>query len=129
MKKLLSYLVISFMAFTGSGCSEQYWAAQAQMFKAEGAFMEAGALKARKANYEDRLPYYKEACDHFLKAYQLRPKLFTWNRIQEAQEACWRIKNDEGRQVFIDFEKDYVKKHPTEYEYGEAGVSGVADNL
>ncbi len=112
-----------------SGCSKQYWTANFYMMKAESAVMKAHELKAKKAPYEKRLPFYRQACFDFLKAFEADPKIFTLNRIQEAADSCWRVEETEVREKFLQFEEQYAKEHPREYEYGEAGVVGVADNL
>ncbi|HXV28075.1 MAG TPA: hypothetical protein VD913_03835 [bacterium] len=122
-------VVILWIAVSIIGCSKQYWSANVYMLKAENAVSRARQMRARKTSYESRLPHYREACSYFLKAFELDEMLFTLNRIEEAQDACWRAEDADAREIFIEFEERYARKRPREYEYGDAGVSGVADNL
>ncbi len=112
-----------------SGCSKEYWSANFFIMKAESAVMKAYELKNQKAPYEKRLPHYREACSYYLKAFAVDKKIFTLNRIREAADSCWRVEDTEAREKFLQFEEEYIKAHPVEYEYGEAGIAGVADNL
>ena len=90
--------------------------------------MEGNKLKMQKASYPNRLPHYREACHYFLKVFDLDPNIFTLNRIQEASDACWRIDDIPSRDKFRVYEEEYIKKHPLENEYGDAGVFGVAES-
>jgi len=93
------------------------------MVKAEEAFSKAYALRVKKeVPYEERLKYYRRACDHFYKAYQYDKQTFTLNRIASATEACLRIEDFEKEREFAQFEEDYIKTHPDEVKYGDAGA-------
>jgi len=126
MKRFVLLLTLTML---WGGCSGDYWKAQFHMMKAENAFMKAYQLKTKKVAYEERLQYYQKACQHFLKAYQYDRSLFTLTRIQEAADSCWRINDLENRDQFRQFEEEYAQGHPLEYEYGDAGVSNVTDNV
>jgi hypothetical protein len=110
-----------------NGCSKEYWPARLYMIKAENAYMQGYKLKLQNSSYEDRLPHYRDACRYFLKAFELDREIFTLNRIREAADACWRVDDIENRDRFRDYEEEYVKNHPLENEYGDAGVVGVAE--
>lgn len=129
MKTLNRILGLGAIVFISFGCSRDYLLANIYMFKAEGFYQQAYQLKIKKVPYEDRLSRYREACSYFLKAYELAPRIFTLNRIQTAADSCWRVEDQEAREKFLAFEEQYVKKHPQEYEYGEAGIVNISDNL
>ena len=93
------------------------------MVKAEEAFATAHALRTtKKVPYEERLKYYHTACDYFYKAYRYDKKTFTLNRIESAGESCLRIENFEREKEFREFEETYIKAHPDEATYGDAGA-------
>jgi hypothetical protein len=122
--RFLGCVLIIFFAFTSFGCSREYWAARLSMWKAEGAFSKAYSLKQKKVPYKNRLKYYREACEHFLKAYGEDSSVFTYGRIQEALDACWRTSDEKGQQVFEEFLEQYGDEHPKEVEYGDPGPWG-----
>ena len=106
-------------AFFVSGCSREDWTARFYMMKAENAYTKAGELKLKRAPYETRLQYYRDACENFLKAYHSQESIFTLYRIESAADACWRIKDSTNRELFHQFQERYEKEHPTETEYGD----------
>ena len=116
MKK---FFILILIALAGAGCSKGFWQARFYMLKAEDRLARAAKLKSQKVSYEERVPYYREACGYYLKAYQNGPGIFTLSRIRDASDSCWRAKDDQGQQVFVQFEEAYAKKHPKEFEYGE----------
>lgn len=91
-------------------------------FRAESAIDKATALKSRKIPFEDRKIYYIKACDFFVKAYENDASVFTLTRIEQAADTCWKADNREGEAIFRDYEQEYIKNHPQEYEYGDSGV-------
>ena len=92
------------------------------MFQAEEAHTKAYTLRLKKeVSYEERLKYYRRACEFFLKAYRYSDHTFTLNRIESAAEACLRVGDREAEQKFRQFEEKYIKAHPNEVEYGDAG--------
>ena len=103
------------------GCSRLSWLAEIYMVKAEKEFEKAHSLRIKKIPYEERLRYYRDACHFFLKAYDYDSRIFTLNRIYLASESCLRIEDRESEKKFRQFEEEYVKQHPKEAEYGEAG--------
>lgn len=118
----LAMLVLA-AAVACSGCSQEYWAALIEMGQAEGAFQKGAALAAKKGiRPEERLKHYREACAHFKKALERDQSIFTLNRILSAAEACARVEDHVGEQIFSDFSDRYVREHPNEAEYGDAGV-------
>ena len=93
------------------------------MVKAEEAVAKAYGLRTQKGvAYDQRLKYYRVACEQFSKAYRSDKNSFTLNRIQSASESCLRIENYEQEKLFQDFEEEYVKAHPDEVKYGDAGA-------
>ena len=92
------------------------------MVKAEEAFSKAYTLRLKKGiAYEERLKHYHEACDYFLKAHRFSERVFTLNRIESAAESCMRIRNFDAEENFRTFEEKYIKTHPQEVKYGDAG--------
>ena len=115
--------VISFIFLAPCGCSERDWDARLHMVKAEEAVAKAYGLRTQKGvAYDLRLKYYRIACEQFAKAYRSDKTSFTLNRIQSASESCLRIENYQQEKVFRDFEEEYVKQHPDEVKYGDAGA-------
>jgi len=90
------------------------------MLKAEDAYSHAYALKYKEQKKEERLERYSEACEYFWRVYQHDPDLFTLNRIQSAAESCMWVKDFASAEKFRLFEELYIKRHPTEAEYGDA---------
>lgn len=90
------------------------------LIKAESAYEKAGVLRHARAPYDNRLEHYRIACDEFSRAYRINKKVFTLYRIECAEDACWRIKDVEARELFQEFGEEYGKEHPTEVEYGDA---------
>jgi len=91
------------------------------MFKAEGAFSKAYTLRLKKeVSYDERLKYYRRACDYFLKAHRSSDRSFTLNRIGLAAESCMRVGDLEAEEEFRQFEERYIKVHPQEAKYGDA---------
>ena len=125
MKKIFACLCLFLLC---AGCSKQYWTTRFYILKAENAYTQAYKLKLQQTPYQNRLPHYRAACDYFLKAFELESRIFTLNQIQEASDACWRIDDIANRDKFRDYEEQYIKKHPLENEYGDAGVFGVSDS-
>ncbi len=115
-----------FLALLLSGCSSQSWLAKIYMVKAEDAFAKARAMRIKKDDtfYQERLKEYRTACGYFAKAYQINNKAFTLNRIWEAAEACLRVEDFKNEKTFRDFEEEYVRDHPDETKYGDAGAFG-----
>ena len=115
--------VVSFIFLAACGCSEKGWDARLHMVKAEEAVAKAYGLRTQKGvAYGQRLKYYRIACEQFSKAYRSDKNSFTLNRIQSASESCLRIENYEQEKLFRDFEEEYVKAHPDEVKYGDAGA-------
>ena len=94
------------------------------MVRAEEAFSKAHAMRVKKneISYEVRLKHYRAACDNFSKAYRWNRDAFTLNRIDEAAEACLRVKDAKDEQMFRQFEEEYAQHHPDEAKYGDAGA-------
>lgn len=79
----------------------------------------AANLKSKKVPYQERIPYYRQACVYYLEAYHHDPGVFTLSRIRDATDACWRSENQSAQEEFVKFEEAYAKRHPKEYEYGD----------
>lgn len=114
--------LIFLLAASLSACSARDWKAKAAMVEAENALSKAAQLKDRKVPYEKRTPFYVKACRHFIQAYESDPRVFTYNRIEEAVDACWKAEDPEKEEVFKIFQEKYAKEHPVEFEHGDAGV-------
>ncbi len=93
------------------------------MLKAENALSEAAIMKEKRAEYANRVPLYAKACSFFRQSYDTDNRVFTLNRIEEASDACWRAGDKENEELFKNFEEDYAKKHPQEFEHGDSGVA------
>jgi len=121
--RLRSFLVaLTFLSLT-LGCSKQGWLARIYMVKAEEAFTKGYALRVRKdVPSEERLRYFRRACEFFSKAYRIDPDVFTLNRITSAVDACLRVEDFEKEDIFRRLEEEYVRAHPDEAKYGEAGA-------
>lgn len=91
------------------------------MLQAESAIDKAGTLKDKKFDFKTRVPYYQKACGHFYKAYQLKPALFTLNRIESAVDACWKSGEKTEEEALMAFQEEYAKAHPHEQDYGDPG--------
>lgn len=118
MKKTAFFLSIIFI-LTGCGQANNFIAARVQMFKAENAYAKAFSLKSKRVPYEQRIPYYRVACDLFYKAYQMDSGTFTLSRIHDATDSCWRVDDQEKEDIFAFFGDAYAKEHPKEFEYGD----------
>lgn len=105
-----------------SGCSTQDWMAAIYVFRAESAVDKATHLKSQKVSFEDRKTYYIKGCELFIKAYEKDVSVFTLTRIEQAADTCWKADDREGEAIFRDYEQEYIKYHPQEYEYGDSGV-------
>jgi hypothetical protein len=119
MKRWL--LALLFLGFAG-GCSKPTWIAKIYVVRAENAYSKGHALRVKKVSYEERLKYYRTACEDFLKAYESDPSVFTLYRIELAADACLRRDDKAAVELFRQFEAEYIQKHPTEVEYGDAGA-------
>ncbi len=124
-EKSLKILALIFLFSTAltAGCSVKDWRAKASMVKAENAMSKAARLKDQKVPFEKRVVFYKQACGHFSDAYARDSRVFTFNRIEEAVDACWKAEDREKEEMFRTFQEKYVKAHPVEYEHGDAGVN------
>jgi len=119
-KKIFLALLVLF-AF--SGCSKSGWRAKVHVVKAENAASKAYALRVKgRISYEERLKYYKTACENFHEAYREDPRVFTLLRIEIAADACLRVRDQEKVDLFEILRDEYIREHPTETEYGDAGV-------
>lgn len=116
--KLGIFVLFLFVAFTG--CSVDLWRARFAMFQAESAYEKAHEMRTNKTPYEVRLKLYRRACTHFLQAFRTDAEIFTLYRIEIAEDACARVENTGAREMFLVFEEEYVRTHPTETEYGDA---------
>lgn len=121
MKK--AFLLFLFI-FAQMGCAGDYWAAQFYVWQAENSFDQGYKMKEKKAPYEERVPYYQIACDYYLKAFSKNTGVFTFGKIEQALDSCWRAENQEGEEVFSAFAEEYAKEHPKEVEYGDPGPFG-----
>lgn len=91
--------------------------------KAEEAFTEAHSLRVKKEiPYEERLKYYRIACDNFHRAFRQQKEAFTLARIELAAESCLRIRDLDREKEFREFEEAYIQTHPDEAKYGDAGA-------
>lgn len=91
--------------------------------KAENAASKAYALRVKgQISHEERLRHYKTACENFYEAYREDPRVFTLSRIEVAADACLRVRDQERVGLFEIFREEYIREHPTETEYGDAGV-------
>lgn len=95
------------------------------MFRAEDELAKAAGLKDKKVSYDSRLPLYVKACVLFKSSFDADSNIFTLNRIEQASDACWRAGNKENEEVFKNFEEQYAKAHPQEYEHGDSGVAMI----
>jgi len=107
------------------GCSKRNWTAKIYVVMAENEMDRAHQLKAKKIPYEERMKYYRNACKNFSTAYDQDLTVFTLSRIEIAVDACWRAQEFGKEELFKAFEFQYAKDHPTEYEYGDAGVNMI----
>ncbi len=122
MKKF-SIPLIALFFLSGCGQAESVLMARVWMFKAENAYAKGYSLKSKRVPYEERIPFYKLACDCFYKAYQLDPGAFTLSRINDSADSCWRAEDQEKEETFAAFGEAYAKAHPKEYEYGDTDAT------
>ena len=118
-------LVLILAVLIQGACSPRGWWARFYVVRAENALGKAAALKHQKVSFDNRLPYFANACQSYVKAYEIDPTVFTFNRIEEAMDACWKSKQQEKEELFKNFEEQYIRAHPQEYERGDAGVGMV----
>lgn len=114
-------IVLVIFALLMTGCMKSSWVAKYYMVKAENSYERAHEIRAKKELNEKRKKLYHDACKYFAKAYQFDPKLFTLNRLYSASDACLRVGDSEEARQFRKIEEEYVRTHPKEAEYGEAG--------
>ncbi|MBI4970422.1 MAG: hypothetical protein HZC17_01075 [Candidatus Omnitrophica bacterium] len=119
MKKLL---VLFLAAFVFTGCAKNDLLAQYYLYRAENAFQKAYNLRIKPNADFERTQYYQKAHDLFLKAYRLNPKYFSLTKIDQAHDACLRLEDSAGAQLFQQFGEDYARAHPREVEYGDVMV-------
>ena len=117
MKKTLLLLIVTLMF---CGCSKDYLVAKYYLIRADEAYTKAYSLRVKPNADAERMGYYRKAHDYFLKAYELRPDLFNLIKIEQAHDACLRLEDKEGQEIFQRFAEEYSKTHPTEAEYGDA---------
>ncbi|MFA6600065.1 MAG: hypothetical protein WC352_05010 [Candidatus Omnitrophota bacterium] len=123
MRKIL-YGMILLTAF--SGCSQDFWKAKYYLFKAESAFEKAEHKRTvQKIPHDQLRGEYARACDDFVRAYIVNPKVFFLYHIQHGIDACWRGGESFNQEKMERFEKSYMKEHPVEAEYGEMGLGGL----
>lgn len=119
MKKILFALAV---ILTSLGCSKLTWIAKIYVVRAEDTASKAHAMRIdKKVPAGVRLKLYHQACTDFLRAYRYDPSVFTLNRIEMASDTCLRVEDFKNANMFRDFEEEYVKKHPNEAKYGDAG--------
>ena len=118
--RLFFFLVIGL----SGGCSQRNWTAKIYVVMAENEMDRAHQLKT-KVPYAERQKYFRKACHYFSKAYEYDRTVFTFNRIEVAIDACWRAEDSEKEEMFKGFGSQYVKEHPKEYEYGDAGLNMI----
>ena len=106
------------LPFLFSGCSAEDWTAKLHIVKAEDYVTKAYQLKSKKMPYEQRIDLYRRACDEYSRAYEINPDVFTFMRIEEAADTCWKAENKLEEAKFLAFKETYIKAHPTEAEYG-----------
>ncbi len=116
-------LIFLFSTALTAGCSMKDWKAKASMVKAENALSKAARLKDQKVPFEKRVVFYRQACQHFSEAYARDSRVFTFNRIEEAVDACWKAEDRGKEEMLRIFQEKYVKAHPVEFEHGDAGVT------
>lgn len=110
------------VALAGTGCSKGNWIAKVHLVKAENAFSKAYAMRIDKTiPSEERLKLYRASCRDFRKAYEYDPSVFTLFRIESAADACLRVEDFEGSELFRNFADEYAQQHPNEVKYGDAG--------
>lgn len=105
-----------------TGCSSEGWAARWHIVRAENALQKAAHLKEKKVTFDERRPYYRKACELFVKAYEVDTNVFNLMRILGAQDACAKAEMREEEEYFLYIEEEYSKMHPQEERYGDAGV-------
>jgi len=117
-------LAVFLSAWVLTGCSATNWLAQFYAFQGEQAFAKAYALRTQRKEipYAKRLRFYRIACDDFWKAFEVDKRSFTLNRVESAAESCLRVEEPEREKALRQFEEDYIRKHPDEAEYGDAGA-------
>ena len=93
------------------------------MLQAENTISKALRLKDQKIPYEKRVSLYKKACAEFFRAYEIDERVYTYTRIEEATDACWKAEEHEKEEAFKVYEEKYAKTHPVEFEHGDAGVN------
>ena len=123
MKKYIPVLILASLLY--GGCSPRGWMARFYVVRAESAVGKAGELKHQKVSFDNRLPYFSRACRYYAKAYEIDPTVFTFIRIEEAADVCWKSKQSEKEEMFKNFEEQYIRSHPQEYERGDAGMGMV----
>jgi hypothetical protein len=125
MKKVLICFTIIFCL---SGCSKEHWRAKYYLFKAEQAF-EAATRKRNvdKMSHDELRGDYQKACDLFARAYAIDQNVFYLYHIQNGMDACWRSGDGFKQEKLERFEKQYVRDHPKEAEYGDMGLGGLSE--
>lgn len=115
--------LLTLCVFSGCSCSPQDGLlGRISMYRAEEAYVKGHSLRIKKdVPYEERLEYYRQACNDFYRAYEYKPSLFTYNRIGMAVDACFRVKALDREKVLSQFEEQYAQDHPDEVKYGDAG--------
>lgn len=123
------WFFVGFFAFFLAGCSAEHWRAQYYLFRAESEFEHTDSKLRieKKLSYDELKPHYQKACEKYVKAYILDPEVFFLYHIQHGTDACWRAADSFNQEKLERFEKEYIKSHPKEAEYGDMGIGAFSD--
>jgi hypothetical protein len=110
------------------GCSKEHLRARYYLFQAEQAFEAANHKRTvEKIPHAELRGDYQKACDLFARAYAVDQSTFYLYHIQNGMDACWRSGDGFKQEKLERFEKEYIRKHPKEAEYGDMGLGGLSE--
>ncbi|MSR77170.1 MAG: hypothetical protein EXS63_02935 [Candidatus Omnitrophica bacterium] len=117
MKKNEFLFLLAVILF--SGCGKLGIQARYHLFKAEQFFFKANySLRSKNVPFEERKPLFVQACNEYMKTFQLDAGAFSAEKIEEASQSCSSAGNREASESLDDFYRLYCQDHPKECEYG-----------
>ncbi len=118
--------MVAGVLFFTVGCSGSHVKAKYYLYRAGQSFYETDnkLRRIQKMPFDARKPFYRNACDYYLKAYKADRHVFNLEEIEHALQSCESADVTNAAILFQQFEAAYEKKHPVEADYGM--ISGAA---
>lgn len=116
------------VVFLLQGCSGSPLAVY-DLYKADSLFdrIEGIMRREKKMSFDQRVPYYRQACSLYGKAFFRDRRVFKLDDIENAAHACDAGGLEDERDKYLAFEEEYIREHPKEAEYGPNPFGGPMD--